>query len=104
LKNDVLDSEDVLVVHLAYADDFKNEEEFQQVKNKCPHHGVKGEVITVNEKLKKITVVCNPNSFIPQIDNSFEARLERMHDICPVCGTILIDGKCLSCGTRPYEN
>jgi len=62
LLNDVLDSEDGLIIHLAYAKDFNNEEEFKQVKNKCPFHGVKGNVVTIDEKLKKITVVCNPNS------------------------------------------
>jgi hypothetical protein len=62
LMNDVLDSEDGLIVHLAYAKDFENEEDFERVKNKCPFHGVKGNVVTVDDRLKKITVVCNPNS------------------------------------------
>jgi hypothetical protein len=102
LMNDFLDSEDGLIIHLAYASDFKNEEKFQQVKNKCPHHGVKGEVITVDEKLKKITVVCNPNS-IP-MKKQFEFYEDRFADCCFNCGSSLIDGKCPNCGTRPYEN
>ena len=62
MLNDVLGSEDGLIIHLAYAKDFKNEEEFKQVKNKCPFHRVKDNVVAVDEKLGKITVVCNPNS------------------------------------------
>jgi hypothetical protein len=90
LLNDVLDSEDGLIIHLAYAKDFKNEEDFEQVKNKCPFHGVKGNVVAVDEKLKKITVVCNPNG-IPMRDK-FE-EWEDKQGLKPVDPSLLEDRK-----------
>ena len=97
MLNDVLDSEDSLIIHLAYAKDFKNEEEFKQVKNKCPFHRVRSNVVTLDEKLKKITVVYNPNS-VP-MENQFEGFPEdRFADCCPNCDSKLIDGKCPICG------
>jgi hypothetical protein len=92
LMNDVLDSEDGLIIHLAYAKDFKNEEEFQKVKN-----GIKGTVVTIDDKLKKIAVVCDPNS-IPVPKSQYEFYEDRYADACPCCGTILVDGKCPKCG------
>ena len=96
MLNDILDSEDGLIIHTAYARDFKNKEEFKQVKNKCPFHGIKGDVVTVAKKLEKITVVCNPNSLTK---NQFEGFPEnRFADCCPNCGSKLIAEKCPRCG------
>jgi hypothetical protein len=55
MLNDILDSEDGLIIHLAHAKDFKNEEEFKQMKNKCPFYRVRGNVVTIDEKLGNIS-------------------------------------------------
>ena len=84
---DVLDSEDGLFVHLAYAKDFKDREDFERVIARCPHHEVKGEVVTIDDQLKKITVLCDPKNFDLKLDFDewLKAKHPNMVDVCSSC-------------------
>src|SRR3989304_3273356 len=63
LKNDVLDSGDGYFVHIAYVKDFPDYETFLKVIKQCRYHGVEAKPICKNEKLGRITLVCNTNEF-----------------------------------------
>jgi hypothetical protein len=96
-QNPLLLSTDELAVFLAYRNDFPTEESFRKKLKE-----INAVFYTVDEKLKKITVVCNPNS--APIENQYEFPEDHLALCCPICGTNLIDGKCPNCETRPYEN
>jgi hypothetical protein len=38
------------------------------------------------------------------VDRAIRSEYLNLRDACPICGRVLIEGKCLNCGIRPYEN
>jgi len=90
----LLSTDNELAVFLAFHKDFSTEESFRKKLKE-----INAEFYTVDEQLKKITVVCNPNN-IPVPKRQFEFYEDRFAPCCPICGSNLIDGKCPRCGMK----
>jgi hypothetical protein len=91
-QNPLLLSTDELAVFLAYRNDFPTEESFRKKLKE-----INAEFYTVDEQVKKITIICNSNN-IPVPKSQFEFYEDRFTLCCPICGSNLIDGKCPKCG------
>lgn len=70
LENDILESKEGSFIHVTYASNFPPSvkemishevpESFRKLMEKCPRHGCKMKLITQDDKLKKITLLCEP--------------------------------------------
>lgn len=58
LENDRLDSIEGKYIHITYVWCFPKWEQFEKLMKKCPIHGCKMEFVSKDDKLKKITLLC----------------------------------------------
>jgi hypothetical protein len=42
--------------------------------------------------------------FEAPVDRAIGLKYPNLRDACPICGRVLIEGKCLNCGIRPYDH